>query len=94
MTIHAAFAGQRLHLGDSESQGCFRSRRSADTYGPAMTIAEMRNSVGERLLLARRLALLRTARHLRNQRRCREASLAEAELSEVTLQLLAIGEPQ
>lgn len=92
MTIHATFVDRRLHLGDTESLGCFRSRRSADTYGPAMTIAEMRNSVGDRLLLARRLALLSTARHLRNQRRCKEASACEAELREVTLHLLSVGE--
>lgn len=92
MTIHAEFAGRRLHLGDTASPAFFRSRRSADTSGPAMTIAETRNYVGEGLLQARRLALLKTAKHLRNQRRCKEASICEAELRRVTLHLLAIGE--
>jgi len=90
MTIHAAFAGRRLHLGDSASPACFQSRNPEDTYGPALTIAEMRNCAGEALLLARRRALIGTLRHLR--RKHRSTCDAMADLQSVTLALLAQGE--
>lgn len=59
--------------------------------GPAMIAAEMRSCFSERLLQARRMALIGTARHLRNQMRCSEASTCEAELRAVTHELLAQG---
>ncbi len=54
--------------------------------------AERRQAFQAALLMARREALASTARHLRNQSRCKEASLAMAELRAVTLALLAQGE--
>ena len=71
----------------------FRSCRSTSEgiAGPALTAAMQRNSFSERLLQARRMALIGTARHLRNQMRCSEASTCEAELRAVTHELLAQG---
>jgi hypothetical protein len=92
MTIHARHAGLRLHLTDTAAPACFRSKRAEATDGLALSIAMKRNAFSEALLLARREALASTARHLRNQMRNREASLAMAELRAVTLQLLAAGE--
>ena len=93
MTIHAGFAGGRLHLGDTDAPAFFRSKRRAPISGPALHIAETRNADGETLLQARRLSLLLNARNLRNQRRSKEASACEAELRAVTHQLLSLGEP-
>jgi hypothetical protein len=92
MTIHALPAAQRLHLTGSDAPVFFRSKRAEATDGLALSIAMKRNAFSEALLLARREALASTARHLRNQMRNREASLAMAELRTVTLQLLAMGE--
>jgi len=92
MTILARFAGLLLPPTDTAAPALFRSKRRADTDGPALNTAMKRNDFSEALLLARREALASTARHLRNQSRCREASLAEAELRAVTLQILASGQ--
>jgi hypothetical protein len=74
----------------------------AEASGPAKTIGENSTPAGlpvmdrqafdEALLLARRAALIATARHLRDQRRSRLASICEAELRAVTLQMLAMGD--
>ena len=93
MTIHARPAGLSLHLTGSDAPAFFRSKRSADTDGLALSIAKKRSDFIEALLLARREALASTAKHLRNQSRCKEASLALSELRAVTHELLAIGEP-
>ena len=66
---------------------------SADTDGVALLAAMQRNRFSEALLLARREALASTARHLRNQMRTREASLATDELRAVTNEILAMGQP-
>lgn len=93
MTIHARHAGlSPLHMG-SDAPAFFRSKRNADIDGLALNIAKKRNDFIEALLLARREALAKTAQHLRNQSRCKEASLALSELQAVTHELLAIGEP-
>ena len=94
--LHVALpAGPRTRRMVSDSPAPFRSCRStgADTAGPAMIAAMQRNSFSERLLQARRMALIGTARHLRNQMRCSEASTCEAELRAVTHELLAQGAP-
>ncbi len=78
----------------------FASKRRAHTSGCVTTTeptlncdglaqAETRRAFQAALLLARREALASTARHLRNQSRCKEASLAMSELRAVTLALLA-----
>lgn len=54
--------------------------------------AARRQAFQEALLVARREALASTARHLRNQSRCKEASLAMTELRAVTHDLLAMGD--
>lgn len=89
----APVAVPRMPRGVSDSPAFFRSCRSTseDTDGPAMIAAMQRNSFSERLLQARRMALIGTARHLRNQMRCSEASLAISELRAVTHELLAQG---
>lgn len=56
-----------------------------------LTQAEFRQAFTEQHLQARRMALIGTARHLRNQMRCSEASTCEAELRAVTHELLAMG---
>lgn len=94
--LHVALpAGPRTRRMVSDSPAPFRSCRStgADTAGPALTAAMQRNSFSEALLLARREALASTARHLRNQSRCKEASLAITELRAVVNELLAMGGP-
>ena len=55
--------------------------------------AESRQAFQEALLLARREALASTAKHLRNQSRCREASSVTEELRAVTNAILAQGAP-
>ncbi len=50
-----------------------------------------RQAFNKAMLLARREALISTARHLRDQRRSKAASLAEAELRAVTMEILAMG---
>ena len=93
--LHVALpAGPRTRRGVSDSPAFFRSCRSSaeDTDGPAMIAAMQRNSFSEALLLARREALASTARHLRNQSRCKEASLAMTELRAVVNELLAQGD--
>lgn len=92
--LHVALpAGPRTRRGVSDSPAFFRSCRSSaeGIAGPALTAAMQRNSFSERLLQARRMALIGTARHLRNQMRCSEASTCEAELRAVTHELLAQG---
>ena len=64
---------------------------SADTDGPALLAAMRRNRFSEALLLARREALASTAKHLRNQMRCRDAAECERELFAVTTDILAMG---
>lgn len=78
----------------SASQVLFRSCRSTDedTDGPALIAAMQRNSFSEKQLLAQRAALIGTAKHLRNQSRCKEASLATAELRAVVNACLSMGE--
>ena len=66
---------------------------SADTDGVALLAAMQRSRFSEALLLARREALASTAKHLRNQMRCSEASTCEAELRAVTNAILAQGAP-
>ncbi len=92
MTIHAHLAAQHLRLTGSDAPAFFRSKRAEATDGPALIAAMKRNAFSEALLLDRREALASTARHLRNQSRCKEASLAMAELRGVVLQLLAMGD--
>lgn len=92
MTIHAQPAALRHPLTGSDAPAFFRSKRAEATDGPALITAMRRNAFSEALLLARREALASTARHLRNQSRCKEASLAMTELRAVTLQLLVMGE--
>lgn len=89
----APVAVPRMPRGVSDSPAYFVTCRSSaeDTDGPAMIAAMQRNSFSERLLQARRMALIGTARHLRNQMRCSEASTCEAELRAVTHELLAQG---
>ena len=89
----APVAVPRTPRGGSDSPAFFVTCRSSaeDTDSPAMTAAMQRNSFSERLLLARREALASTARHLRTQSRCREASLAMTELRAVVNELLAMG---
>ena len=55
--------------------------------------AATRQALHERRLLARREALASTAKHLRNQSRCREASSVTDELRAVTNAILAQGSP-
>ena len=54
---------------------------------------ETRQAFQEALLLARREALASTAKHLRNQMRCSEASSVTEELRAVTNDILAQGSP-
>lgn len=86
------------------SQAYFQSKRAEATYSFAQSIAptqsvdglaqaETRQAYQERLLLARRMALIGTARHLRNQMRCSEASSVTDELRTVTNAILAQGAP-
>lgn len=81
----------------------FVSKRRAGISGCAMPTdptlncdglmqAQTRQAFHEALLLARREVLASTAKHLRNQSRCREASLAMADLRAVTHELLAMGD--
>lgn len=56
--------------------------------------AEARQAFHEAMLMGRREALAATARHLRDQSRCKEASLAMAELLAVTNEILAQGARQ
>lgn len=92
MTIHARYAaGQPLT--DTAFPAFFLSKRSGDTSGSALTIAEQRNSVELTLLGARRLLLIDKARRQRNLRQCKAAYLTEDELRSVTLAILAAGAP-
>lgn len=63
---------------------------SADTDGPALLAAMRRNDFSERLLLARRMALIGTLRHLRRQHRATCSAMAD--LRAVTNAILAQGE--
>ena len=91
--MSAPVAVPRMPRGGSVSPAYFVTCRSSaeDTDGPPMTAAMQRNRFSERLLQARREALASTAKHLRNQMRCSEASTCEAELRAVTHELLAQG---
>ena len=102
--MDAPSAGPRMPRGAIGSRAYFVSKRRADTCGCVMTIgptqsfaglarAETRQAFQEALLLARREALASTAKHLRNQMRCSEASPCEAELRAVTNAILAQGAP-
>ena len=66
---------------------------SADTDGVALLAAMQRSRFSKALLLARREALASTAKHLRNQMRCRDAAACERELRAVTNDILAQGSP-
>ena len=64
---------------------------SSNLTPDGLRATEARQAFQEALLQARRLALITTARHLRNQMRTREASLATDELRAVTNAILAQG---
>jgi hypothetical protein len=76
--------------------------RSEEASGPVTPIATNSTPAGlpvmdrqafdAALLLARREALIATARHLRDQRRSKAASLAETELRAVVNACLAMGD--
>ena len=78
--------------------------RSEAVSGPAISTeaswtnvgsldTETRQALHEWHLLARREALASTAKHLRNQSRCREASSVTEELRAATNDILAQGSP-
>ena len=75
--------------GGSVSPAYFVTCRSSaeDTDGPAMIAAMQRNSFSERLLQARREALIGTLRHLRRKHKATCSVMAD--LQSVTLALLA-----
>jgi hypothetical protein len=86
----------------SDCQAFCRSRKSVDMYGrvkitdqpllpDGLTQAQTRQRFTEAMMMARREALAATARHLRNQSRCKEASLATDQLRAVTHEVLAQG---
>ncbi len=93
-----------LHLASPPGPRSPRIRsRSTEAYGPVISTEakwmpdglqaiEAQQAFQEALLLARRKALISTVRHLRNQMRCSEASICEAELRAVTHAILAQGE--
>jgi hypothetical protein len=89
--------------GDTVSPAFFLSKRSEATDGPAPIIApkskpdglrpaETRHSLQMQMLLARREILCQTAAKMRDQRRCREASICEASARRVVYDILAGGE--
>ena len=80
----------RIHLSRAEVSG------PAKNIGANLTPVGLpvmdRQAFDEALLLARREALIATARHLRDQRRSRDASICEAELRAVVNACLAMGD--
>jgi hypothetical protein len=99
----AQSAGPRSRRMVTDAPAFFRSKRHAAIFGCApitdpmlscdgLARAQTRQAFQEAHLLALREALASTAKHLRNQMRCSEASLAMAELRAVTHAILAQGE--
>jgi hypothetical protein len=79
----------RIHCSRAEASGPVKTIGENST--PAGLPVMDRQAFDAALLLARREALIATARHLRNQRRSRLASICEAELRAVVNACLAMG---
>lgn len=79
----------RLMATDTPARFPHSQAASARISGPAPNIAPTRNGDGLAQLAARRKELREQAERLRNLRRSREASLAEAELRAVNHAILA-----
>ena len=101
--MDAPSAEPRMPRGAIGGPAYFASKRRAGISGYAMTTeptlscdglaqAETRQAFQAAQLLAQRAALIGTAKHLRNQSRCKEASLATAELRAVVNACLSMGE--
>jgi hypothetical protein len=80
---------RRTHLFTGEARGVAISTETNLT--PAGLPVMDRRAFDAALLLARREALIATARHLRNNSRCREASSVLEEAKAVTNACLAMG---
>ncbi len=75
----------------SPVEACGDARIIGANLKPDGLLAMDRQAFNKAMLLARREALSSTARHLRDQRRSKAASICEAELRAVTMEILAMG---